>query len=761
MAPCRGGRAHGRAGDAHLLHALDALSSTCSTPHGPCHRGAVVPELPVPRSDSLNDLRLHIAESSPWLVLLLVSSVLIALGIWAYRFKRPPLPAAPKLLLPALRVLALTGLLWLLAQPVLERALPGRGARVAILLDRSRSMELPAAAGGEARAAIAERASRALAADLRSRARIEVVPFAADLDSAGSRDVTALGDALAALAARPAGERPDGVVVVSDGAVNAGVDPLQAARALAAPVHVLPVGSALSPDRAVTEVESSPTARVGEPTLVRVRVRSTEEQGTPLEVRVLEDGRERARGRAIAAGAGAEATLEVRVTPSRPGLAVWTAQLTPIEGDVAPLNDARGVAVQVQPGRLGVLVVSNALQWDLTFLRRALLADSGLALSVRVRAGEGGAWRASGGARAAAPTPQDLAGRAVVVLDGIAAAEVSAAFDQALARFVREGGGLLLLGGEAPGVMRFGSGALAAELRVQSASTMGRTAGARLEAGGVEVAAWDDDPARGTEAWSRVAPLSEVMPLTALAGDRVLASAVGGGEPLLFSRRAGRGPVMFVNGSGTWRWSLSGTDPLQSQRGPRLWQRIVRWLSEPVQAEPLRVTPERWLTPAGESVRLLASLQDAAFQPVAGATLEGEAVDGAGHRMPLRFVSRAAGSYEAVLPAPAAGRWNVNARALREGRELARARSEFAVDRWSLELASAQPDRAGLEALAASSGGRVLEPDASQPSGRLQMNELARPRTSSTRLWESPWVFALLIGMLSVEWAWRRLRGLP
>jgi hypothetical protein len=29
------------------------------------------------------------------------------------------------------------------------------------------------------------------------------------------------------------------------------------------------------------------------------------------------------------------------------------------------------------------------------------------------------------------------------------------------------------------------------------------------------------------------------------------------------------------------------------------------------------------------------------------------------------------------------------------------------------------------------------------------------------RLWESPWLFAVVVGMLGLEWAWRRRRGLP
>jgi hypothetical protein len=43
----------------------------------------------------------------------------------------------------------------------------------------------------------------------------------------------------------------------------------------------------------------------------------------------------------------------------------------------------------------------------------------------------------------------------------------------------------------------------------------------------------------------------------------------------------------------------------------------------------------------------------------------------------------------------------------------------------------------------------------------LPARALALRRSDSVRLWESPWVFALVVGALSLEWAWRRRRGLP
>jgi hypothetical protein len=103
----------------------------------------------------------------------------------------------------------------------------------------------------------------------------------------------------------------------------------------------------------------------------------------------------------------------------------------------------------------------------------------------------------------------------------------------------------------------------------------------------------------------------------------------------------------------------------------------------------------------------------------------------------------------------------VSARATLRGRELGRARSEFVVDRWTLEALRAQPDSATMAAIATASGGRMgLARDAARWARSLDASTLVRHRTASTRLWESPWLFALVVGMLSVEWAWRRRRGL-
>ncbi len=456
----------------------------------------------------MNGLSLHLAPNAPIAWLAVASLAAAALALWAYAFRLPPLSPTARRVLALMRVASLAALAWLLAMPVLERSLPASSTRVTVLVDRSLSMDRPARPGGPSRTDVASGAVRELVASLRGRAQVEVRPFAGTLlgDSASAagtaddRGATATGDALAALVRLPMERRPDGVVLVSDGAVNAGGDPVGAARALGVPVHTLLVGERSGLDRGIAGVEASSDARVGESTPVRVRVVSDEERGTPIGVKLEEGGRELAHATVLAPGPGAEVTAELRPVPTRAGLALWTARVTPLEGDLSPDDDAHGVAVPVAPGKLGVLVFSSALNWDLAFLRRALLGDTTLDLDTRVREQSGG-WRALERARTAGLSPSDLGGKSVVVLDAISGADLGAPMDAALASFVHGGGGLLLFAGPDPGATRFARGKLASELAFSAGAPTGGQGSPEPQPAGAELLAWDDDQARGAHAW--------------------------------------------------------------------------------------------------------------------------------------------------------------------------------------------------------------------------------------------------------------------
>src|SRR5262249_62410746 len=135
------------------------------------------------------------------------------------------------------------------------------------------------------------------------------------------------------------------------------------------------------------------------------------------------------------------------------------------------------------------------------------------------------------------------------------------------------------------------------------------------------------------------------------------------------------------------------------------------------------VPAERGLGPGGEPVRLDALLQDAQFHAVSGADVRGEITGPNGKLERITFTPGGPGAYRADINSPGPGRWQVDVRATRDGRELARARGEFAVDRWTLEALRPQPDSAAMAAIAAATGGRF------RPGGEA----LARARRLDTR----------------------------
>ncbi|HMJ12068.1 MAG TPA: VWA domain-containing protein [Polyangiaceae bacterium] len=315
---------------------------------------------------------------------------------------------------------------------------------VIVALDRSRSIDL--VPGAEARIASELRVAEL---GMRDDDRIASVAFAADaviedalrpksrLPSAQVADVGRDGTDLAAGMRRALSEVPADfaarVVLVSDGVSTRG-DPMDAASAAAlagVPVDVVPLDQSQLPDVRVVSVRTTPRANVGETLDIRVATASSSE--ADVEIRLYRDGELVQKG--VTRVAQGEDVLRLREVAPDAGLHRYEVQLSALDAkhDQAPEDNSGSTFLRVRGEAIALV-----LEQDPALAEPLALALESAAFKVQ-RAGPAG-------------MPADLAGFAaydLIVLSDIAAAEIAPSQLDALASYVRDmGGGLLLMGGD-------------------------------------------------------------------------------------------------------------------------------------------------------------------------------------------------------------------------------------------------------------------------------------------------------------------------
>ncbi len=287
--------------------------------------------------------------------------------------------------------------------------------RLAVLVDRSRSMSLPARPNGPTRADVAAQvvADASERAALARRFQVEYFGFAGDLssidpatltspatqaiaDPAGapsappdpSLDHTDLVPALEEAARSGAGRPLAGIVLISDGADNGRLAAalqhgssspeakalLARLKALGAPVYALDPAAGALKDLAVSAVKVDDFAFVRNPMTVEAKL--TEQGYRKLEVPVtLERDGQVVTSAEASLTDGGSATVKLKFVPDTTGDFAFTVRVPVQDGEAVTANNSRSFVLKVIRDRVRVLFVAGRPSWDERFLRQLLKRD--------------------------------------------------------------------------------------------------------------------------------------------------------------------------------------------------------------------------------------------------------------------------------------------------------------------------------------------------------------------------------------------------
>ena len=745
---------------------------------------------------------------SPWLLGGLLAATAASVLFAAIGLRREPRPARRAALV-GLRTISALLLGALLLEPGLRLLMTLRvKSRIAVLLDSSRSMGFPLAAGDgaqtrEAAAAGWLAARRDELSALEARYRVEYATFDKELSATdlarlaqGPSPLGSRTDLLGALSGVARGSRKlAAALVISDGADNValagGLGPREEAalRALGVPVSTVLVGEAGLRDLAVAAVRVDDFAFVRNTVTAEVTLTSQGFSGERVPVTLTREGRVVAMQTVELRPGRQSYPLKFKFMPDDTGEFVYTVAVPVYPGEAVTDNNRRAFVLKVIRDRVRVLLVCGRPSWDERFLRGLLRQDPNVDLvSFFILRGVRDNPKAPEDELSLIPFPTEEIFRTqlhtfdLVILQnfayrpfssGVSGLHIESYFPD-IKRYVLAGGALLMTGGEGSfGEGHYDDTEIGEILPVTSVGLPPPEGlfSPRLTEEGKRhpVTASPSGGEASARLWAALPPIPGLNLVKPKAGARVLLedpllSTGAGNAPVLAVWEVGRGRTMALTTDSSWFWSFPAEGRgLSNRHYERFWNDAIRWLVRDPELTQLRIEPERRTVEPGQPVALVVRARQSDYAPAVGAQLAVQLLD-AETGKPVakgRAVAGADGSARLELPGIPPGAYRVSALATDpQGAEIGRAEDAVAVRQSGPETSDPLPRPALLKAIAEITGGSYSELPSRLPNlHALESERVEVGRRKDRPIWDTGWPLLALCLTLGSEWWLRRRWG--
>lgn len=602
----------------------------------------------------------------------------------------------------------------------------------------------------------------------------------AQISQAGS--ASHIGSAIGHVLEEAAGQQISGILVMSDGQNTGGTSMSQAARAAAdvkAPIFVTPLGpNQRVRDVSLVDVYTSGLVTVGDQVQVNVTVQSQGFDGQSVNVE-LKDGNEVLDTQEVVVRDSAQQQVELTFEAKLAGARYLTVHVPPLpeESEQLHLNNTDTAFVRISEEKIRTLLIDGRPRWDFRFIKNAIRRDNGLS----GKSGEAPdivletEWQRFSQAQRAQLLPQtvdDIAEYHTVILGDVSAELFTPELRNILLQAVREKGvGLIVAAGtqsmphEFAGSfqdllpVRLKQGVAGMEAPVYNPFRLVITPHGATH----ETTRLYDDPGRNQNVWASIPPYYWCAAVERPApGATVLAwnpSVEGrfGKMPLIAYHFAGEGKVMFVGTDSTWLWRQNVGDRFFY----KFWGQSIRFVARRNESEAqkswIEVRPVRAQQGEETQIELMAFREDGS--PFESSTQSITMLaSGLRENIELTIDKTKKGRYTGSFTPQKSGVHRL-AYQPSDGGSVVEATVQVLAARE--ELRHPNVNRPGLDLLASSTGGKLIE---LQEVGTIPKfvkgeTELQRLHYEAT-IWDNWLVLLILVLTYSIDVGIRRLIGL-
>ena len=666
---------------------------------------------------------------------------------------------------------------------------PDTKPKIAILWDNSKSMTTvdaqlpPVLSDKPAIISRAEWVKKALASDIwkpleaNGANEVETLPFATPAAGSASMSGTDLEAPISEVLEKQNNLRA--VVLLSDGDYNLGQPPVAAAQKMrlrGVPLFTIPVGSQTRlPDLDVLSVSAPTYGIVGENVQIPFTIRSSLDRQVRTIVRLRDQaGREHTKDIILPPNAETYDSILWRI--EKEGSSTLDLSIPVADGELIASNNSRKFTIAGRPEKIRVLGVESRPRWEYRFLHNALSRDPGVELSCVLFHPALGPGGGRGYLQKFPDKPEDLAKYDVIFIGDVGIGNDQLTKEQCtLIRGLVENqaSGVIFMPGPQGNEFSLLDSDLSDLMPVILDDThrggMGETISSPLtlttEGRSSLLTMLGSNEQDNPEIWHRLPGFYWHAPVIKAKGGTEVLAVHGnrrgkyGPIPLLVTKPAGNGKVLFMGIDSAWRWRR-GVEDLYHYR---FWGQVARWMSyqrNMAAGQRVRVffTPEH--PEPGATVTLNANAFDPNGAPLekGGVAIDLTSPEGRTQRIDLQKNDSAWGAFSGRFKTDLPGAWKI--RATVTGAEDKPLETTLIAQGVDIEKIG-QPARPEvLEEMARVSRGRVIQP-AQLADLVKEINALPEPRPLEARiqLWSHWATLTALITLLGLFWAGRKLNG--
>ena len=720
-------------------------------------------------------------------------------------------PITKRLLLFALRFIAVVLIVLLLLQPQIEqKEVIKLKNKVVCLLDNSKSMTLKGGDTGIPRFQLVSnffKDNSSFIKELENNFDVDYLSFSDTIKEISYNDIenglaldgsnTDFAQILKQLKNRYEGKSVKGYLVFSDGAdtvdLPSSVNKLEVisnlAKDLSAPFFTFsPAGNMEVRDVAISNISYDSFTFVRSPWEADVVIKILGYKDLKLPI-TLKQGNDIISSKILDTGNEGEIHVNLSFMPYATGTFLYTITIPVQPHEAITENNQVSVLVKVVRDKIRIMHVCGRPSWDERFLRRVLKSDPNIDLiSFFILRTPTDVSEARNDELSLIPFPVDelftqaLSSFDLVIFQNFDYRPYESSFFRFshylnnIRKFVTEqGGGFVMVGGD----ISFSQGgydgtAIDEILPINLSAEKDGVDASRLKAiltnDGLKhpVTILDGDTDRNIDIWKNLPELDGCNIATQLKADAVPLATypTKGNPPIVSTRDAGLGRCMAITTDSLWRWNfLSVAKGGSNRHYIKFWQNAIKWLIKDPTLNPVRITANKETFLPNEEIQVKIEVLGRNYQPFEGVQLDIDVINEFSGKSTFSTngITDSDGQYRFTVKHDKEGYYFVKATARKENDEIGQDYTVFNIALKNKEFKDPSIRREVLAKLSEISGGKYFDLPTKNIEEKLSIENPSVIKLVGRRqisLWDNGYIFMIILTIFSLEWWIRKRSGL-